>query len=499
MYLIWVFLISLGLVASCSPDTPVSKDGGTDSKLIKKNKSKSNGDEEDEGDDDDEGEGDDGGDPSATPEPAINGDFPKAKSLSLFQGEVHDHIKASCGNCHSPTKAGVSPLFAQDSAESAHDILVTQSKVDFNDVTQSRLYKRLANEKHNCPSECTADAARMREMLAKWIDTLNYRVGGVQLKTTAQVKLTSTADGPIDAVTPTDVIVLATAKTDNLAGATTVTANVADEVFDGTMLTTAIRFANGANQISAENVNCANATPPLATSGATYTVNVTTAGEYAVYLRARTGMTGVNMRRNTVCMRVNTGNFQLVTFPENTSTFKWLPAQSSTTSPIYTFNLNAGPNTIAIFGKGAANQPGAANAPTPMTTQVTFNRLAITSKVNVAYEGRPAPPTAPKEVSFDLKPLTGKEAKLFLSVNKFDDQSKVYGVSRLRLDTKAPIKIEGIDILINGRKYDFNKVFRGVKFSGNTGTSVVSSASSVIQGENGFEQDEISLTFEVLE
>jgi hypothetical protein len=496
MYHIWAFFICFGLVLGCSSDSPSRGDGNIPSKGDAKGEKKEKANASDEDEDEDEEESPS---PSPSPDPG-NGDFPKARSLALFQGEVHDYIKASCGRCHSPTTASVSPLFAQDSAEAAHDIIVAQLKVDFNDVTSSRLYKRLGSERHNCPQECTADAARMREMLVKWIDTLNYRVGGVQLKSTGKIKLTATTDGPVDAVAPTDVVVLATAKTDALANATTINAGVDDEVFNGAMITSAIRFANGANAISGQNVNCANATPPLATAGATYTVNVTNAGEYAVYLRARTGMSGAATAYNTVCIRVNGGNFQLVTFPENTTTFKWLPAQSSTTSPIYTFNLNAGANTIAVFGKGAANRPVTNNAPTPMTTQVTFNRLAVTTKVNVAYEGRPAAAAPPKEVSFDLKGITGKDAKLFLSVNKFDDQSNVYGVSRLRLETNAPIRMEGIDILVNGRKFDFNKIYRGVKFNATAaGPAVVSAASSVIQGENGFEQDEISLTFEVLE
>jgi hypothetical protein len=433
----------------------------------------------------DDEEPDEGEEPEETEVETEEGDdFPREQSLKLFAEAAHSYLVESCAGCHGDKPTAPVKL-AQSDAAKAHDEVIKNQKVNFLEYEKSRLVQRLTVDSHNCPGECGPAGEKMKEAVKNWLEPLGYRPGEIPKIKTAPLKLTASVEGPADPFEVRDFIKLATDGPTLGVQATTITDAMADEG-----ATQSIRFANNNAQINNNTVNNGVCAPNNQAARAQYSLNVEKAGKYTLHFRAKTG--GAN--RNTVCVQVGTGPIQLVTFDMNVNEYRWMPAQVATGSPLYEYELTAGANTIVVFGRGAANQPGA-----PATTQVTFNRIGISSRINEVFRGVQQAPPKPQELVFDLQPVVNKKAKIFMTVNRFDEERKFYGVARLRLVSEEPIKIEGVDILVNGKRQDFNKVFRGVKFDLTQAGEAVDRGSSVIQGENGFDQDEITLAFDKVE
>jgi hypothetical protein len=474
-FVIIMMMVSFGW-AACStdqPNSPTPAKSAQDLTKKPKKKQKSGGTSEPDP------EPSDTSDPS---EPSTSGaDFPRAKSLELFAATAHPYLKASCGGCHVPGASAPVP-FAQDNVEAAHDEIINHKKVNLGDLNNSRMIQRLVADSHNCPSgDCVASGAQMTKVIKEWIEPLAIKQAADTRLKTASIKLSTAVDGPANAFQVTDFVKMANEPVGALNAAQPVVEPTPDET-----VVNSVRFTNANNA----NANCAAVTANSA-SRADYSVTVERAGNYNMYLRAIT-TTG---NRNTVCVLVNDTPGVLVTLELNSGSYKWMPAQAAATAPNHVFALNAGANTVRVFGRGATN-----NANNATQRQVTFNRIAFTQRLNEQFRGVQTAPPPPKELVFDLKPMVGKDAKLFLSVNKFDDEKKFHGVSRLRLETQQAIKIEGVDVLVNGKRFDFNKTFRAVKFSTDAaGSFIIDRASGIVQGENAFDVDEISLSFDKVE
>ncbi len=77
----------------------------------------------------------------------------------------------NCGRCHSenaPQAQRQQPYFADSNLTNAFTALVETRKIDINNPTNSRLYLRLAQDSHNCWSNCSTDAATMLAAIQGW-------------------------------------------------------------------------------------------------------------------------------------------------------------------------------------------------------------------------------------------------------------------------------------------------------------------------------------------
>ncbi len=86
-------------------------------------------------------------------------------SVTAFQATVYPIGKARCVSCHIATNQ---PFFAANDVKSAHDALISQNKVDFNNIASSRMVQRLAVDNHNCWGNCAANATEMQTAIANW-------------------------------------------------------------------------------------------------------------------------------------------------------------------------------------------------------------------------------------------------------------------------------------------------------------------------------------------
>jgi hypothetical protein len=87
-----------------------------------------------------------------------------AKTFS-FATDLHPILVKNCAGCHATS---VAPLFAVDDAVASERTLISAQKVDLADATKSRIYLRLANDKHNCWGNCEANAAEVLVHLEGW-------------------------------------------------------------------------------------------------------------------------------------------------------------------------------------------------------------------------------------------------------------------------------------------------------------------------------------------
>jgi hypothetical protein len=77
----------------------------------------------------------------------------------------------NCQNCHAsdaPQAQRQQPYFADPDLTTAFDAVVENNKIDINNPSNSRLYLRLAQDAHNCWSDCQSDAATMLAAIEAW-------------------------------------------------------------------------------------------------------------------------------------------------------------------------------------------------------------------------------------------------------------------------------------------------------------------------------------------
>jgi hypothetical protein len=89
---------------------------------------------------------------------------PGISSLAAFSQTVHEITKVRCTTCHITRR----PFHADPSPVNAHDGVVGNGAVDFNNILNSRLVQRLQNDGHYCWTDCNDNAMEMKEAIESW-------------------------------------------------------------------------------------------------------------------------------------------------------------------------------------------------------------------------------------------------------------------------------------------------------------------------------------------
>lgn len=75
---------------------------------------------------------------------------------------VHDLLTDYCSGCHVPGVAQAQqPYFAVADINSSYSSVVSNSKINLVNAAESRLYRRLVDDRHNCWSDCASNGAEM--------------------------------------------------------------------------------------------------------------------------------------------------------------------------------------------------------------------------------------------------------------------------------------------------------------------------------------------------
>lgn len=118
-----------------------------------------------------------------TDEAISGGKFFPATAPGNYSG-VHTILMARCANCHVPNvQQAQQPYFAVASAQASYDAVVSNAKINLNATSQSRLYRRLVDDNHNCwTTSCANDGAAMLaaiDAMANGITAITQEAGTV--------------------------------------------------------------------------------------------------------------------------------------------------------------------------------------------------------------------------------------------------------------------------------------------------------------------------------
>lgn len=101
---------------------------------------------------------------------AEGGSLATMGSVEAFENSVYKITRQRCAGCH----ASQNPVHASDDVQEAHDIVVNQFKVNFSNIPNSRLVKKLVDETHNCwTANCAENALEMQNAIQVWADAVN--------------------------------------------------------------------------------------------------------------------------------------------------------------------------------------------------------------------------------------------------------------------------------------------------------------------------------------
>lgn len=124
----------------------------------------------------------------------------KAISIEAFKTTVYPITRARCIACHGTTQT---PLHASANVETAHNVLVDNFKIDFNNMASSRMVLKLKNDRHNCWGDCSQNATAMLEAITEWKRLIDEKApdamestGNVTGKTTAETNTVATLLSP---------------------------------------------------------------------------------------------------------------------------------------------------------------------------------------------------------------------------------------------------------------------------------------------------------------
>lgn len=85
-------------------------------------------------------------------------------SYDAFEKTVYPITRANCVSCHATQQ----PAHASPDLKTAHDALISNFKVNFDNIPSSRMVKKLREDNHNCWGDCEENALEMEAAITEW-------------------------------------------------------------------------------------------------------------------------------------------------------------------------------------------------------------------------------------------------------------------------------------------------------------------------------------------
>lgn len=89
----------------------------------------------------------------------------KLTSVKGFEQTLYPVLRARCISCHGTTQP---PLHSAANVETAHQNVTETALVNFTNITSSKISVKLKTNKHNCWSDCNANAAEIEGQISVW-------------------------------------------------------------------------------------------------------------------------------------------------------------------------------------------------------------------------------------------------------------------------------------------------------------------------------------------
>lgn len=130
--------------------------------------------------------------------------FDRIGSAAVFKTTVHPLLMNNCAGCHGD-QGNQSPKHSVSAFQEAHDAVIDSARVDFANIPNSRLVKRLSDDNHYCWGDCQENANEMQSLIEAWasqIDTtpltgVNGAKTGALTISQAEIRLPETIGGTV--------------------------------------------------------------------------------------------------------------------------------------------------------------------------------------------------------------------------------------------------------------------------------------------------------------
>lgn len=369
-------------------------------------------------------------------------------SVDAFEQTVYPITSQRCFPCHQNT----APRHANPNIQVAHDDIMNQAKVNFNNIPQSRLVQRLRVDGHNCWGNCEDNAVEMETAITQW-QTLTQQSGGY------------TASG---VVSPESDFIA------NILGGNGASEAILIPLSAGNIVAPFVWDA--ANQYlwapggSGNNFD-ANANN---VGMATYNVNVSVPGTYKLQANVSAPSDG----DNSFFFSVNGANFFDWHIDTNTGFGSQIVTRTSGRQNI-DFNLNAGNNTVVIKQREDVTK---------------IRELAF-----VESDGDSVLPPGTVAMDFELNALLGvPESVVFrIKIREFDEFSyQVYGPEIISTRT---LRVANVKLLLNGYYNPQHSTYTFVDKVATPQDPSVSNYAMIVLKDQGDALDRISFEFGTLQ
>jgi len=364
-------------------------------------------------------------------------------SIAAFEQTVYQLTTENCIQCHNNT----SPRHANNNIQTAHDSLINQGKINFDNVSNSRMVQRLRVDMHNCWGNCEQNAMQMESAIEQW-SSLMQSTGGY------------TIEG------------VATAQSDfvsNVLNSNGASSAYALELPIGNFQAPFTYDNNGYLWAPAGSGNNFNANANNV-GQATYNVNVTNAGTY----KLQGEVSAPSNNDNSFYISVDNGNF-----------FDWhTDLNGGFTSQIVTrtsgkqsidFNLSAGNHTVVIRQRE--------------------DNTKLKSLSFVEFNGTSVLPPGTVHLEFELKDILGTaNSVLFrIKLREFDEYS--YQVYEPEIVSTHTVQVKNIKLLLNNYYNPQHSTYTIVDKTATPGDSILSPYAMIVLKDQGNSLDRISFEF----
>lgn len=380
----------------------------------------------------------------------------KAISLSAFKTTVYPITRARCISCHGGSQT---PLHASANMETAYHSLVDNFKIDFNNISNSRMVLKLRNERHNCWGDCTANATEMENQITEW-------------KRLVDLKAPSATDS-----------------TSNVSKTTTVESKTVEELLNpesftdegtislmaesGSLKAPMVKAtANGVSYIwSPEGTGTKTLTSTDA--GLAYlTFNIVVSDTYKVYML----VDAPDANSDSMFLKV-AGSKSIEWHIKRTKGFEWREVTSTTAYLESTFNITGGSD----YGIDIRQRDDG----------LKISKIIITNASNFTP---PPPKTLKATISVPLNTLSGVSGSM-LDVDIEDYDMYSYKLSNPRIRTTTDFNVKTLKVLVNGVFNPQHATYLVVDKKVTSTDGVLSPYSMILLKDKGAASDKLSFNF----
>lgn len=378
-------------------------------------------------------------------------------SLAAFQTTVHPIMAAHCGSCHGKFQA---PMFAVEDAPTAHANLMESAKVDLMQPDRSRLVTRLREDRHNCWSDCAADAQTVQDAIAQWAAALGPPPETDKAMTTAELTVAEATD-QLTRNTDARTIVM---EAETLTREGLFQSAAAVGASDGN----AVGVANdGANPEKFDTFD-------VATDILRAKVTVPADGNYQLWVRAK----APSANDDELFYRFADATFTgMLLRRTNGDAWAWTAVNANNAgAPAAAKMLAAGEHEIE-FRRGEAG--------------AYIDMIAITSDDNFRNSALGAQKLS-KTLTYDISALcNAPQVTLEIEISDFNAEAYKFLLPRVRTASKT-VHIKSLDVVVNGATNPQYATYRLVDKTvrpGDYGSQLLSGGALLVLKENGPDAD----------